>query len=118
MLRWRTDWTAEEKRDYVSGKLLDGTTEVARLLGSPLGSMGVSPRVAPAQYKILVVTSQETNSAVTITGTNGFSKMYIIDGRETAPLDDLDYMRVRYFEDFAWKPFFQTVTNRTERPPN
>jgi hypothetical protein len=117
-LRWPTDWIEEEKRDYFTGHLLDGTTQVARLLGGPPRSISVVPRVPPRQYTILVHTSLETNSAVTVTGTNGFSETYILDGRDTAPMGELDYTKMRFFQDFAWKPLADTVTNKMERSPN
>ncbi len=117
-LRWPTDWTEEEKRDYVTGHLLDGTTQVARLLGGPPRSITVVPHVPPEQYTILVHTSLDTNSAVTVTGTNGFSETYILHGRATAPMGELDYTKMRFFENFAWTPFVDTVTNKMERSPN
>lgn len=114
-LRWLSDWSENEKRDYLTGVLLDGTIQVASLGGYPPRSIAVSPCVAPTQYEIMVLTSQETNSAVIVTGTNGFSETYILDGRNTAPMDELDYTKMRFFQDFVWKPFAETVTNKVEK---
>ena len=107
-------WEANDERGFFTGIILDGTTRVAKLLGYP-GSVGVSPEVSPDQYKVLTMASPEINSSVTVTGTNGFWEMYILDGRNTAPLRDLDYTKMRSLKALAWKLLADSITNQTEK---
>ena len=114
-LRWKPAWT-NDKLGYFTGAILDGPTRVAKLLGSP-GTVGVWPLASPQQYSVLTFASRTTNSAVTVDGTNGFREMYMIDGRNTTPLNEVDYTKMRLFEDFAWKPLAETITNQAEKMP-
>jgi hypothetical protein len=115
-VRWGTEWK-DDLQEYFTGRILDGTTTVTKVSGTQNGIV-VSPSVDPARYEILVIVSKTTNSAVTVRGVNGFYEIYLLDGRKTAPLDEVQYMKTRYFEDFAWKPLAAIVTNSTDRPPN
>ena len=107
-------WEANGKPGFFTGVILDGTTRVAKLLGYP-GSVGVLPEVSPDQYQVLTKASPEINSSVTVTGTNGFWEMYILDGRNTAPLRDLDYTKMRSFKALAREPLADSITNQIEK---
>ncbi len=94
----------------IASALLDGTNYVAYLMISN-DSVSFSQVITPDKYDIMVHVNQATNSAITVNGPNGFFEWYILDGRNTAPMDDLPFTKCRLYTDSVWKPFAATVTN-------
>jgi hypothetical protein len=83
--------------------ILDGTAKVALVAGYNDG-WTLLPHASPDRYRITTGIPDTDISVIVVTGVNGFLEFYSLNGVDTAPLNGVDYLKMKLSQNFQWDP--------------
>jgi hypothetical protein len=112
---WRKDWTGARSNMF-SATVYDGQTQIGKINGLPAEAVITQPKKARDAYNMTTSIKDDGRVLVMLSNDSGYLQVIEVKGRETRPIDDIEYTRMAVGVGQLLPPLWDAIDELRAQP--